>query len=240
MKLRILLCVAFAAILASVHAQKPFNPDTVKAGMFDNGKMWTFDFPPADYFEKTYGFKPTQEWFDAVRMSALRFASWCSASFVSADGLVMTNHHCSRDVALSVQKPGENFNDNGFYAATLEDERRIPELYVDQLVLIEDITARVQKAFNQGKTDEEKVQLRNAELEAIKQEYGQKEAWKGLTLQTITLYQGARYSLYGFKRYTDVRLVVIPELALGFFGGDYDNFTYPRYCLDFTFLPRVW
>ncbi|MFZ5971763.1 MAG: S46 family peptidase [Bacteroidota bacterium] len=236
MKLRLIAGVVALLFFCSLRAQKPFNADTVKAGLFDNGKMWTFDFPPADYFEKTYGFKPTQEWFDGVRMSALRFASWCSASFVSADGLVMTNHHCSRDVAFSVQKEGENFNNNGFYAATLEEERRVPELYVDQLVLIEDITARVQKAFNAGKTDEEKVQLRSAEFEAIKKEFGEKEAWKGLTLQTITLYQGARYSLYGFKRYTDVRLVVMPELALGFFGGDFDNFTYPRYCLDFTFF----
>lgn len=217
-------------------SQVRFNPDTVKAGLFDNGKMWTFDFPPVAYFEKTYQFKPDQEWFDGVRMSALRFASWCSASFVSSDGLVMTNHHCSRDVALKVQQAGENFNDNGFYAETLGQERRIPDLYVDQLVLLEDITARVQKAFDLGKTDEEKIQRRMAEFEAIKKEYEQKDVWKGLTLQPITLYQGAHYSLYGFKRYTDVRLVAMPELALGFFGGDYDNFTYPRYCLDFTFF----
>lgn len=223
----------------SSFAQEPFNADTVKAGLFDNGKMWTFDFPPTEYFEQTYQFKPDDEWFRQVRMSALRFANWCSASFVSADGLVMTNHHCSRNVAMKVQRQGEDFNNQGFYAATLEDERRIPELFVDQLVMIEDITMRVQRAFNKGKTDEEKVALRTAEFEAIRKEYADKEGWKGLTLQPITLYQGARYSLYGFKRYNDVRLVIIPELALGFFGGDYDNFTYPRYCLDFT-LFRVY
>jgi hypothetical protein len=213
-----------------------FNPDTVKAGMFDNGKMWTFDFPPVEYFEKEYGFKPDQEWFDGVRMSALRFASWCSASFVSANGLVMTNHHCSRDVALKVQKEGENFLKDGYSASTLADERKVEGLYVDQLVMIEDITSRVQKAFNQGKTDQEKVQAREKEFEAIRTEYGQQEQWKGLTLQTMTFFQGGKYSLYGFKRYNDVRLVAIPELALGFFGGDFDNFTYPRYCLDFTFF----
>lgn len=230
-----LSCIAILYCL-STYAQPAFNPDTVKAGQFDNGKMWTFDFPPTEYFEKTYQFKPTKEWFDGVRMSALRFATWCSASFVSANGLVMTNHHCSRDVALQVQKQGENFTNNGFYAKTLEEERKIPDLFVDQLVLIEDITERVQKAFNKGKTDEEKVKFRSEEFETIKNEYGQLDAWKGLELQPITLYQGARYSLYGFKRYNDVRLVIMPELALGFFGGDYDNFTYPRYCLDFTFF----
>ena len=224
-------CITFVTILLNFNlpAQAPFNRDTVKAGPFDNGKMWTFDFPPAAYFEKTYDFKPTQEWFDGVRMSALRFADWCSASFVSAEGLVMTNHHCARDVAMQVQKQEENFLNNGFYAKTLEEERKIPELFVDQLVLIEDITQRVQKAFNKGQTDEEKVKLRDAEFENIEKEYGQKEAWKGLVLQPITLYQGARYSLYGFKRFNDVRLVVLPELAVAFFGGDYDNFTYPRY-----------
>jgi len=232
--MRFLRILALAVLSHAAIAQ--FNPDTVKAGMFDNGKMWTFDFPPAEYFEKEYGFKPTQEWFDGVRMSALRFASWCSASFVSANGLVMTNHHCSRDVALKVQKETENFNKDGFYAQRLEDERKIDGLYVDQLVLIEDITARVQTALNRGQSDQEKVQLREKEFEAIKAEYAQKEAWKGLTLQTMTFFQGGKYSLYGFKRYNDVRLVAIPELALGFFGGDYDNFTYPRYCLDFTFF----
>ena len=230
------LPLAVVVLCTSAFAQAPFNPDTVKAGQFDNGKMWTFDFPPKDYFEKTYQFEPTQEWFDAMRMSALRFASWCSASFVSADGLVMTNHHCSRDVALGVQKEGENFLNEGFYAKTLADERRVPDLFVDQLIQIEDITERVRKAFNKGKTDVEKLQFRETEFEEIKKEYAQKEGWIGLELQPVTLYQGARYSLYGFKRYNDVRLVLIPELALGFFGGDYDNFTYPRYSLDFTFF----
>ena len=205
-------------ILISGSAAAQFNPDTVKAGMFDNGKMWTFDFPPVEYFEKTYGFKPDQEWFDGVRMSALRFASWCSASFVSANGLVMTNHHCSRDVSLKVQKEGENFMKEGWYAKTLEDERKVDGLYVDQLVMITDITDRVQKAFNLGKTDLEKVQLRDKEFEAIKAEFSEQESWKGLVLQTMTFFQGGKYSLYGFKRFNDVRLVVIPELALGFFG----------------------
>lgn len=212
------------------------NPDTVKAGKFDNGKMWTFDFPPLAYFEKTYGFRPDQQWMDDVRMSALRFKNYCSASFVSADGLVMTNHHCARESGTAVQKPGEDFNKNGFLANTLSDERKVPDLYVDQLLEIEDITTRVQKASDKGKNDEEKVQLRNQEFDAIKKEYTGKAGWKGLELQTITFYWGGKFSLYGFRRYHDVRLVAMPELALGFFGGDYDNFTYPRYCLDFSFF----
>lgn len=226
----------FISLSLGVWGQSPFNPDTVKAGRFDNGKMWTFDFPPVDYFQQTYGFKPTQQWLDDVRMSALRFASWCSASFVSPDGLVMTNHHCARESGTSVQRPGEDFNNNGFVAASYDEERKVPNLYVDQLVKMEDVTARVQKAMEKGTTDEERVKARTDEFAAIRKEYAEKDGWKGLQLQTITFYWGGKYSLYGFKRYNDVRLVAMPELALGFFGGDYDNFTYPRYCLDFSFF----
>lgn len=233
---RIYALLLFISLSLGVWGQSPFNADTVKAGRFDNGKMWTFDFPPVDYFQQTYGFKPTQQWLDDVRMSALRFASWCSASFVSPDGLVMTNHHCARESGTSVQRPGEDFNNNGFVAASYDEERKVPDLYVDQLVKMEDITARVQKAMEKGTTDEEKVKARIDEFAAIRKEYAEKDGWKGLQLQTITFYWGGKYSLYGFKRYNDVRLVAMPELALGFFGGDYDNFTYPRYCLDFSFF----
>ncbi|MBL7853165.1 MAG: S46 family peptidase [Cyclobacteriaceae bacterium] len=233
---RIYALLLFISLSLGVWGQSPFNADTVKAGRFDNGKMWTFDFPPVDYFQQTYGFKPTQQWLDDVRMSALRFASWCSASFVSPDGLVMTNHHCARESGTSVQRPGEDFNNNGFVAASYDEERKVPDLYVDQLVKMEDITTRVQKAMEKGTTDEEKVKARTDEFAAIRKEYAEKDGWKGLQLQTITFYWGGKYSLYGFKRYNDVRLVAMPELALGFFGGDYDNFTYPRYCLDFSFF----
>lgn len=233
---KLFLCLAgFVILNLSANAQAVFNADTVKAGTFDNGKMWTFDFPPVDYWEKTYGFKPSQQWLDNVRLSALRFASWCSASFVSPNGLVMTNHHCSRDVATKVQKVAENFTENGFIAAKLTDERRVDDLFVDQLIKMEDITTRVQQAMDQGQTDPEQAQRREGEFAAIKKEYADKEGWKGLEIQTVTFYNGGRYSLYGFKRYKDVRLVLMPELQLGYYGGDNDNFTYPRYCLDFTF-----
>lgn len=230
------VCCFIILLLLCFNLRAQINTDTVQAGLFDNGKMWTFDFPPTDYFEKTYHFKPTQEWFDAVRLSALRFATYCSASFVSPDGLVMTNHHCARESGTAVQRPGEDFAANGFYAQTLQDERKVPGLFVDQLVKIEDITNRVQQAAIAGKTDAEKAQLKEDELDKIQKEYADKDDWKGLTLQPMTFYQGGKYALYGFKRYNDVRLVAMPELALGFFGGDYDNFTYPRYCLDFSFF----
>ncbi len=215
--------------------------DTTKGGPLDLGKMWTFDSPPTAFFQKTYQFTADQKWFDETRLASLRFADYCSASFVSATGLVMTNHHCARESGTAVTRKGEDLNATGFYAKTPTEERKVDGLFVDQLVKIEDITKRVQDAMNstsagQTQTDEAQLQAREQVFTTIKQEYGQKSDWKSLEIQPITFYNGGRYALYGFKRYTDVRLVFMPELQLGFFGGDYDNFTYPRYALDCSFF----
>ncbi len=217
------------------------SPDTTKGGPLDLGKMWTFDNPPSAYFQKTYNFTADEKWFDESRLASLRFADYCSASFVSANGLVMTNHHCARESGTGVARKGEDLNATGFFAKTPADERKVSGLFVDQLVKIEDVTARVQDAMSAGgsaapQSEQAQLQAREQAFTAIKQEYGTKDGWKGLELQTITFYNGGRYSLYGFKRYTDVRLVFMPELQLGFFGGDYDNFTYPRYALDCSFF----
>lgn len=209
------------------------NLDTVKSTKYDMGKMWTFDFPPVDYLSETYGFKPTQEWLDHVRMSAIRFASYCSSSFVSGDGLVMTNHHCGRESVSAVEKDGENLHDNGFLAMKLEDERPVPNLFVDQLVKMTDVTSEVQSAIESGKTNEEKVANKTAKISEIEKRVA---AETGLRCQVVTLYNGGVYSAYVYKRYTDVRLVMAPEDQAGFFGGDPDNFTYPRYNLDMTFF----
>lgn len=233
---RILLATFLVVGSLTASAQPTLNPDTVKAGLFDMGKMWTFDNPPQEYFQKTYGFTPDQKWFDEVRLASLRFADYCSASFVSANGLVMTNHHCARESGTGVQRKGEDLNSTGFFAKTFAEERKVENLYVDQLLKIEDITTRVQAAMALGKSEAEQLQMREREFATIKQEFGSQAEWKGLELQTITFYNGGRYSLYGFKRYNDVRLVLMPELQLGFFGGDPDNFTYPRYALDFSFF----
>lgn len=201
------------------------------------GKMWTFDTPPTDYFKKTYAFTPDAKWFDEVRLASLRFADYCSASFVSANGLVMTNHHCARESGTGVARRGENLNATGFFAKIAAEERKVAGLFVDQLVMIDDISKRVQDAVATAGTDEKaQVQAREKVFSDIKGEYAAKAAWRGLELQTITFYDGGRYALYGFKRFTDVRLVFMPELNLGFFGGDPDNFTYPRYALDCSFF----
>ena len=222
---------------APAQTTPPNYADTTKGGPLDLGKMWTFDNPPKTYFQKTYNFTANDAWFDEARLASLRFADYCSASFVSANGLVMTNHHCARESGTGVTRKGEDLNATGFFAKTQADERKVDGLFVDQLVKIDDITKRVQEAMNGAGTSEEaQLEAREQVFTAIKQEYGTKDGWKGLELQPITFYNGGRYALYGFKRYTDVRLVFMPELQLGFFGGDYDNFTYPRYALDCSFF----
>jgi len=229
------LILTFTLSNAILIAQSPsnwLNLDTVKAGKFDNGKMWTFDFPPADYFEDEYNFSAGDEWFDNVRLAALRFANYCSASFVSTDGLVMTNHHCARQTITQVTREGEDLHKDGFISTTIEDERPVPGLYVDQLVLIEDVTDEIQNAIDEGKTDEEKLEIEFNKITEIEERYA---AETGLDVSITPLYFGGKYSLYGYKRYNDVRLVFAPETQAGSFGGDPDNFTYPRYSLDCSF-----
>ncbi len=206
-----------------------------EASVFDFGRMWTFENPPKEWFKEAYDFDPGDDWFDDVQKSSLRFASWCSASFVSPDGLIMTNHHCSRDEAIKAQIENENFDKNGFYATNLGDERKIEGLYVEQLIQTADITEDVLAAAKDANDDAEGQALKQAAIEKIKAEYGEKEGWQGLRLQVVNYYSGARFSIYGYTRYDDIRLVCIPENSIGFYGGDPDNFTYPRYNLDFTF-----
>ncbi|MFA5011989.1 MAG: S46 family peptidase [Ignavibacteria bacterium] len=232
-KILLLLFVLLTPIYIYSQGTYGVNLDTVKAQKFDNGKMWTFDFPPLDYFQSEYGFRPTQEWLDNVRMSALRFADYCSASFVSEDGLVMTNHHCGRESVSQVEKEGEDLHKEGFLAMKIEDERKVPGLFVDQLIKIIDVTKEMQTAIDQGKDIEERDDFKFKKTTEIESRY--KEG-TSVVCQVVSLYNGGVYSAYIYKRYNDVRLVFAPEDNAGFFGGDPDNFTYPRYTLDCTFF----
>lgn len=222
----------FQFLLVQLLVAQSFNPDTVKAGKFDTGKMWTFDDPPYDYLKETYNFEADEDWFDHVRLSALRIPG-CTASFVSEDGLIMTNHHCAAGLKSRIQQEGEDLNATGFYAATLEDERPLERYFAEQLVLIEDVTNEVLEAFNSGNNDEEKTANRDKKIEEIENTYNEET---GLSCSVVSLYNGGRYSLYGYKRHTNIKAVFIPETQIGAFGGDYDNFTYPRYNLDCAFL----
>ena len=211
-----------------------FNPDTVKAQKFDMGKMWTFENPPLDYFEKEYGFRPSDELLEKFQKSALKFGGGCSASFVSEDGLIMTNHHCVRGILQRVEKENENLLRDGFFAKSMSDERTIPNLKVEQLLIIKDITSEVQSAMMNGKDDAEKISLRDKKVDELKKQNQQEHP--ELTFKVISLYNGGKYSLYGYKVYNDIRLVFVPELFVAKLGGDPDNFTYPRYGLDCAFL----
>jgi len=195
------------------------------------GTMWTFDAPPLDYWKKTYGFAPTQQWLDHVRLSAIRLPN-CSASFVSSNGLVLTNHHCARDCTASVSPKDSNYIETGFAAANLADEKKCEGLYVDQLISIQQVTDRVRAAVT-GSTAAEQTQQRAAIIGAIQRECAQAT---NLTCQVVPLYQGGMYSLYRYKRFSDLRLVMVPEEQIAAFGGDPDNFSYPRYDLDMALL----
>ena len=227
---------ALVLLLGTAPVAAQVNLDTVRAGRFDFGRMWTFEYSPARYFTETYGFDANQAWFDRARMSALRIPG-CSASFVSPDGLVVTNHHCIRGRVAQLSRPGEDLLDNGFYARTLEEERRMPGFYADQLLSAEDVSDEVFAVIDRATTEEGRLQARQEATRAVQARIAQRYPGdNAIQVQVVPLYNGGRYSAYAFRRYTDVRLVAAVELQLGFFGGDPDNFTYPRYDLDFGFL----
>lgn len=229
----LLLSICLATQIYSQYSiYEEINLEFVKSDISDFGTMWTFDDIPYEYFEKTYGFKPTDEWLEKARMSALQFDRGCSAAFVSSDGLIMTNHHCGRGNLHKVQKEGENLLRDGFYADSLKDERKMPDLFVDQLISITDVTGTVNEAISEGETDTERIDLRNNRIYELESECEDDSIY---FCRVVILYKGAKYSLYKYRRYEDIRLVMAPDFQIAATGWDWDNFTYPRYELDFAF-----
>jgi hypothetical protein len=195
------------------------------------GTMWTFDAPPLEYWKKTYNFTPDQAWLDHVRLASVRLPG-CSASFISANGLVMTNHHCGRPCTAAVSPRDTNYMETGFSASTLAEEKKCSGLYVDQLQSITNVTDKVRAAIT-GTTPENQASQRHAIQEQLQKSC---QDAPDIICEIVTFYQGGIYSLYRYKRFKDIRLVMAPEEAIAFYGGDPDNFTFPRYDLDLTLL----
>jgi hypothetical protein len=191
--------------------------------------MWTFDNIPVKRLQQKYGFTPTQQWLDHVRLASVRLNDGGSGSFISPDGLLLTNHHVARGQLQKSSTPEHNYIRDGFYAATRDQELKTPDLEINVLQSMENVTARVQAAVQSGMTDSQALTARRAAIAAIEKD-SQKST--GLEAEVVSLYQGGEYWLYRYKKYTDVRIVFAPEQQTAFFGGDPDNFTYPRYDLD--------
>jgi hypothetical protein len=221
-----LVCITAAAASLLLQPQ---------SGVADEG-MWTFDNPPLKLLKDKYNFTPTKAWLDHIRLSSVRLNDGGSGSFVSPHGLILTNHHVARGQLQKNSTAGHNYVENGFYAATQDAEMKTPDLEANVLVSMENVTPRVQAALKDAKTPEQEFAARRAVIAAMERE---NETKTGLRSDVVTLYSGGEYWLYSYKRYTDIRLVFAPEQQAAFFGGDPDNFTYPRYDLDMA-LFRVY
>ena len=232
-RLRLTFVLAASLSLAAASGARAQQPAPAEYPGIETGKMWTFDVPPLDYWAKRYNFHPTQAWLDHVRLASGRLPG-CSASFVSPDGLILTNHHCGRGCIESSTRPGEDLLANGFYAKTREEERACRGMYMDQLLTITDVTDSVNAAVPAGTKPARAAELRDAAIQGLQQRCAAGDP--KITCQVVTMYQGGQFKLYRFHHYTDLRLVFAVEAETGFFGGDPDNFTYPRYDLDMSIV----
>jgi hypothetical protein len=195
--------------------------------------MWLYNAPPKDKIKAKYGFELTQQWLDHVRLSSVRFNNGGSGSFVSPDGLTFTNHHVGAACVQQLSTEGHDYIKTGFYAKTQEEEAKCPNLELNQLVGIEDVTDKVNAGLKPGMSAAETGQAQRAAMSQVERDC---TTATGLRCDVVTFYSGQVYNLYKYKKYIDVRLVFAPEFDIAFFGGDPDNFTYPRYDLDITFF----
>src|SRR6266568_6384016 len=227
MRLRKFLCALILAL---------FNLQTLNFIARADEGMWTFNNVPRAEIKKKYGFDVTDEWLRKVQLASVRFNSGGSGSFVSPNGLVLTNYHIVEDIVNDVSTPQKDLAKEGFVARTPAEEIKAPSLELNVLMSIEDVTTRVNGAVKTGMSDAQAFAARRAEIAAIEAESTKAT---GLRCDVIALYQGAQYNLYRYKKYTDVRLVFVPEFQAAFFGGDPDNFNFPRFNIDMA-LVRVY
>ena len=195
--------------------------------------MWLFNQPPKELLETKYGFDVTAQWLEHLQRASVRFNSGGSGSFLSADGLVLSNHHVAADALQKLSNEDRDLLADGYYARSRDSELPCVDLELNVLLSIQDVTDRINAAVSDDMDAEAAFVARRAAIAAVEKESLEDT---GLRSDVVTLYQGGAYHLYRFKKYTDVRLVFAPEQQIAFFGGDPDNFEYPRYCLDFTFF----
>ena len=229
--------VLLSAALTVAASSALFAPSLSAQDHKELGRMWTYEHAPLDFLESEYGFRPTQEWLDHLRLSSLRYGGGCSASFVSPRGLILTNHHCARENVVTVSPPGQDWLTNGWQASSLDEEVKVPELTVQQLVATEDVTAKMNEGLTDEMSEEEISEMLAQNEEAILE--AAKAASTEFEYEVKSLYQGGNYQLYTYKIYDDIRLVAVPHYQIAKFGGDPDNFTFPRFSLDFAVL-RAW
>lgn len=196
------------------------------------GRMWTVDQPPLERFAREYDFRPDPSWFEVVQRASLRFDYGCSASFVSAHGLVLTNHHCVRAAMQKIDAERDLVLD-GFVASTWADELPLPGLEVQQLAGIRDVTARIEDGVQATDSPEVARDKRKQNARRLIEEVEAQDPT--LRAEVVDLWNGARHHLYQHRVFADVRLVMAPHLRVSNFGGDPDNFRFPRYSLDFAF-----
>ncbi|MDB5288816.1 MAG: dipeptidyl-peptidase 7, partial [Phycisphaerales bacterium] len=195
--------------------------------------MWTLDTLPLRDLKRRFGFEPSPKWIEHVRLASVRFNDGGSGAFVSPNGLVLTNHHVALGQLQKVSTAKKDYVRDGFFARKLREEMRCPDLELNVLVSTQDVTKRVLKTVERDASDKKQNEQRKAEMSRIEKESTEATGFRS---DVVELYQGGEYWLYRYKKYTDIRLVMAPEVQAAFFGGDPDNFTYPRYALDFAFF----
>jgi hypothetical protein len=226
MKSRMFLCALILAL---------FTFQSIPVAALDEG-MWTFNNVPREEIKRKYGFEVTDAWLRKAQLASVRFNNGGSGSFVSPNGLVLTNYHIVEDIVNDVSTPEKDLAKEGFLARTRAEEIKAPSLELNVLESIQDVTSRVNGSVRVGMSDAEAFAARRAEISAIE---GESTKATGLRSDVVPLYQGGQYNLYRYKKYTDVRLVFVPEFQAAFFGGDPDNFNFPRFNIDMS-LVRVY
>jgi hypothetical protein len=227
MRFRKLLCALIVAL---------FSLQTLQFTARADEGMWPFNNIPRAEIKRKYGFDITDEWLKKVQLASVRFNNGGSGSFVSPNGLVLTNYHIVEDIVNQVSTPENDLAKDGFVAHSRTEEIKSPSLELNVLISLEDVTDRVNRSVTAGMSDADAFNARRMEITAIESESNKAT---GLRSDVVTLYQGGRYNLYRYKKYTDVRLVFVPEFQAAFFGGDPDNFNFPRFNIDMA-LVRVY